>query len=107
MAMTIAKTTATATTINSKWQQKKPQRLSAHKEELLKEIEHQLNLGPDGLDKQDRFLLECNFDDLADSLGENQDYWLLAIIAARKATRLRREVRIEAQNIPRKCQRRA
>jgi hypothetical protein len=32
--------------------------ISAHKEELLKEIECQLNLGPDGLDKQDPFLLE-------------------------------------------------
>ena len=81
--------------------------ISAHKEELLKEIEHQLNLGLDGLDEQDRFLLECNFDDLADSPGENQDYRLLAIIAAREASRLHREVRTEALSRPWKRQRRA
>ncbi len=81
--------------------------ISAHKEELLKEIEHQLSLGLDGLDEQDRFLLECNFEDLANSLGENQDYWLLAILAAREASRLRREVRAEALSRPRKRQRRA
>ncbi len=79
----------------------------AHKEELLKEIEHQLNLGPDGLDEQDCFLLECNFDNLADSPSENQAYWLLAIIAARDASRLRREVRTEALSRLWKCQRQA
>jgi len=36
--------------------------ISSHKEELLKEIEHQLTLGPEGLLEEDRFLLECNFD---------------------------------------------
>ncbi len=35
---------------------------SAHKEYLLKEIEHQLALGPDGLTEEDKFLLKCNFD---------------------------------------------
>ena len=69
--------------------------ISAHKEELLKEIERQLSLGPEGLNEQDRFLLECNFDDLANSSGKNQAYWLLAIIAAHEASRLCREVRTE------------
>jgi hypothetical protein len=32
--------------------------ISAHKAELLKEIEHQLSLGPDDLAEEDRFLLE-------------------------------------------------
>jgi hypothetical protein len=32
--------------------------ISAHKEELLKEIERQLSLGPEGLNEQDGFLLE-------------------------------------------------
>ncbi len=63
--------------------------ISAYKEELLKEIECQLNLGPDGLDEQDRFLLECNFDKLAVTTGEHQEYWLLAIVAAREASQLR------------------
>jgi hypothetical protein len=38
--------------------------ISSYKEELLKEIEHQLKLGPEGLSEEDRFLLECNFDEL-------------------------------------------
>ncbi len=60
--------------------------ISADKEELLKEVEYQLSLGPDGLDEQDRFLLECNFDELATTTGEHQEYWLLAIVAAREAS---------------------
>jgi hypothetical protein len=61
----------------------------AQKEELLKEVEYQLSLGPDGLDEQDCFLLECNFDKLATTTGEHQEYWLLAIVASREASQLR------------------
>jgi hypothetical protein len=46
----------------------------AHKEDLLKEVEHQLTIGPDGLDEEDQFLLECNFDELATTTGEHQKY---------------------------------
>jgi hypothetical protein len=60
--------------------------LSAHKEELLKEVEYQLSLGPDRLDEQNCFLLECNFDELAITTGEHQEDWLLAIVAAREAS---------------------
>jgi hypothetical protein len=63
--------------------------IPTHKEELLKEIEHQLLLGADGLDEQDWFLLECNFDELATTSGEHQEYWLLAIQAAREASWIR------------------
>jgi hypothetical protein len=63
--------------------------ISSHKEELLKEIEHQLTLGPEGLSEEDRFLLECNFDELTTTSGEHQEYWLLAIQAARESSRLR------------------
>ncbi len=63
--------------------------ISVHKEELLKEVEHQLNIGADGLNEQDWFLLECNFDELATTAGEHQEYWLLAIQAAREASRIR------------------
>jgi hypothetical protein len=62
--------------------------ISSHKEELLKEIEHQLTLGPEGLSEEDRFLLECNFDELTLTSGKQQEYWLLAIQAAREASRL-------------------
>ena len=81
--------------------------ISAHKGELLKEIEHQLSLGLERLDKQYRFLFECNFDNLADSQGKNHTYWLLAIIAAREASRLRHKVRSEELRRPWKRQRRA
>jgi hypothetical protein len=57
-----------------------------HKEELIKEIKHQLTLGTDSLAEEDRVLLECNFDDLATTTGKFQEYWLLAIRAAREAS---------------------
>jgi hypothetical protein len=60
--------------------------ISAHKEELLKEVKHQLTIGPEGLDEEDWFLLECNFDKLATTAGENKEYWLLAIQASREAS---------------------
>jgi hypothetical protein len=60
--------------------------ISAHKEDLLKEVEHQLTIGPDALNEEDWFLLECNFGELATTTGEHQEYWLLAIQAAREAS---------------------
>jgi hypothetical protein len=62
--------------------------ISMHKEDLLKEIEHQLLLGADGLEEKDRFLLKCNFNELATTSGEHQEYWLLAILAAREASQI-------------------
>jgi hypothetical protein len=53
--------------------------ISAHKAKLLKEIEHQLALGPEGLAEEDRFLLECNYDDLSSTTCKHQGYWLLGI----------------------------
>ncbi len=46
----------------------------AHKNKLLKEIDHQLALGPEGLAEEDRFLLECNFEDMVSMNGEQQEY---------------------------------
>jgi hypothetical protein len=71
--------------------------VTAHKEELMKEIEHQLDLGEEGLAEEDQFLLECNFDELATTNGEQQEYWILAIQAAREACRLRATARGSAQ----------
>ncbi len=56
--------------------------ISSHKAELLKEINHQLTLGPKGLSEEDRFLLECNFVEITSTAGKQQEYWLLAIEAA-------------------------
>jgi hypothetical protein len=54
----------------------------------MKEIMHQLELGAEGLAEVNRFLLECNFDELATTNGEQQEYWILAIQAAREVCRL-------------------
>ncbi len=62
--------------------------ISAHKEELLNEINHQLTLSPKGLAEEDKFLLECNFDNLTTTTGEHQEYWLLASQATREVSRI-------------------
>ncbi len=62
--------------------------ISAHKEDLLKEIKHQLTLSPVSLAEEVRFLLECHFDKLILTTREQQEYWLLAIHAAREASRI-------------------
>jgi hypothetical protein len=73
--------------------------ISAHKAELIKEIKHQLALGSESLKEEDRFLLECNFDKLATTTGEHQEYWLLAIQAAREASCIRtKQVGTEQQH---------
>ena len=59
------------------------------KEELEREIEHQVMLGGTGLDEQDRYLLEINVGGLDTSSEEDQYYWLLAIQAARVNRRLK------------------
>jgi hypothetical protein len=48
--------------------------VSAHKEELMKEITYQLELGAEGLVEDDRLLLECNFDELTTTNGKQQEY---------------------------------
>ena len=59
------------------------------KEKLQKAIEDQLELGGSGLEEEDKWLLEINLEDLETTSGETQEYWLLAIIAAREARLLR------------------
>jgi hypothetical protein len=71
--------------------------ISVHKAESLKEIKHQLALGSESLDEEDRFLLECNFNDLTNTTGEHQEYWLLAIQVAREASRIRSKAGAEQQ----------
>jgi hypothetical protein len=61
----------------------------AHKEELLSKIQEQLDIESDGLDEQDWFLLESNFDKLATTAGEHHEHWLLAIQVKREVSRIR------------------
>ncbi len=58
------------------------------KEELQKEIEAQQEMGYDGLLNEDQFLAEVNLEDLESTSGERQEYWLVAIPAAREASLL-------------------
>ena len=63
--------------------------VSKRKEELRKALEDQLEIGEEGLEEEDKFLLEINLEDLGTSSGEDQTYWLMALEAAREARALR------------------
>ena len=58
---------------------------TTRKETLLEEIDAQIARGEDGLLEEHRYLLEINLDSMSESDGETQEYWLLAIMAARVA----------------------
>ena len=60
------------------------------KEDLQIEIQRQQDLGTEGLADEDKFLLEIKLEDLEESSGEQQEYWLLAIKAACAIWTLRR-----------------
>jgi hypothetical protein len=49
------------------------------------EIEEQLNQGDNGLLEEHRYLTEINPEDFDVALSEDQEYWLLAVHAARVA----------------------
>ena len=55
------------------------------KEEIRAQIEEQQAHGTEGLLEEHHYLLEVNLDDLDETDGTRQDYWLLAIRAARVA----------------------
>ncbi len=79
--------------------------ITAHKANLLKEIENQLTLGPEGLEEEDQFLLDCNFDNLLSTTGKHQGYWLLGIQAAREASHICAASRDNPRSRPWKRQR--
>jgi len=64
---------------------------TARKEELLREIERQRELGDAGLLEEDKYLAEVNLEGLEDTSRERQHYWLLAIKTTRKAKILREQ----------------
>jgi hypothetical protein len=55
------------------------------KEELQREIEDQQEQGFDGLLEEDQYLEEVKLEDLENTSGEQQEYWLVAMQAAREA----------------------
>ena len=62
---------------------------NAREEEIQKFIENQLELGEEGLDKKDQYLLKVNLEDLESTSGEEERYWLLHIQVARQERTLR------------------
>jgi hypothetical protein len=49
-------------------------------------IEAQQEMGTEDLLEEDQYLAEVNLEDLESTLGEHQEYWLIAIRAAREAS---------------------
>jgi hypothetical protein len=66
--------------------------VTKRREEIQQEIEKQQSLGPQDLQEEDQYLAEVNLEDLEVSSGERQEYWLIAIQAARKAEQVAREL---------------
>ena len=60
------------------------------KEELQRAIEAQQDMGWEDLTEEDQYLAEVNLEDLEHTSGKRQEYWLVAIQAAREASRLQR-----------------
>jgi hypothetical protein len=58
------------------------------KEAIQKEIEEQMELGEAGLLEEDNWMLEVNLSNLESTSGEQEQYWLVAIKAAREAATL-------------------
>jgi hypothetical protein len=56
------------------------------KEELQRAIKSQQEMGMEGLMEEDQYLVEFNLEDLESTTGKRQEYWLLAICAAREAS---------------------
>jgi hypothetical protein len=58
------------------------------KEAIQQEIEEQMELGKVGLLEEDHWMVEVNLGDTDTTSGEQEEYWLLAIRAAREAAAL-------------------
>ncbi len=56
------------------------------KEELQREIEDEQEQGFDGLLEEDQYLEEVNLEDLENTSGERQEYWLVVMRVAQEAS---------------------
>jgi hypothetical protein len=70
------------------------------KEELQREIEKQLELGVTGLLEEDQWLMEINLGDMESNSGEQEEYWLVAMKAAREAAMLKWQMTEQTQEEP-------
>jgi hypothetical protein len=66
--------------------------------ELSEEITKQLSMGAESLMEDDKFLLECNLLNIVTTNSKQQEYWLLAIQAAREVGRLRTQAKQQQCN---------
>ena len=61
------------------------------KESIQQEIEEQMERGKEGLLEKDHWMIEVNLGDMETTSGEQEEYWLLAIRAARVAAMIKRQ----------------
>ena len=61
------------------------------KEEIQCKIKEQIEMGSNGLLDEDLWMMEMNLRDLETTSGEQEEYWLVAIQAAREAAMLTRQ----------------
>ena len=67
---------------------------SQRKEEIGTALEEQFAMGEEGLEEDDKFLLDIDLDKFHDTTREDQEYWLMALHAAREAFQIRRQQNI-------------
>jgi hypothetical protein len=65
-------------------------RVTLRKKAIQWKIEEQMDQGGERLLDEDQWLLEVNLGDIEESSGEQEQYWLVAIRAAREAALLTR-----------------
>jgi hypothetical protein len=70
------------------------------KEDIQREIERQLELGTAGLLKEDQWMMEVNLGDMESTTGQQEEYLLMAIKAAREAATLTQQRTNQAQAEP-------
>ena len=73
---------------------------TAQKEQLLQEIEEEMEVGFEGFLDMDRLLASVALEDLEHSGGQNQEYWLAAVRAARVACEIASGVRAVVEEAP-------
>jgi hypothetical protein len=66
--------------------------INLRKTELLEEIANQLSKGAENLMEGGKYILKSNLLDLATTNGKQQEYWLLAIKAARMASLIHQQI---------------
>jgi hypothetical protein len=63
--------------------------ITTWKEDLQRQIKEEIDKGWEDLLEEEEYLVEVNLEDLENTNRERQEYWLVAIRAAREASRLR------------------